>query len=82
MEYEQIHQDINENKYSIPVNVYGNIQYAPKSNVFDVLIRRPEHVCYGWSYSRLVSEKDKIVEHIKLLNHKELNMRRILERSV
>ena len=78
--YEETYQDIHNHKYSTPINVYGNIQYAPKQNAFGVIIRRPEHIYYGWNYSKLTNKKDKIVKHIKLLNHKELNMRRILKK--
>ena len=80
MEYENIWNDIHNHKYSVPVNVYGNIQYAPRQNVFGVFIKKPEHVNYGWSAGRLLEEKENLIEHVRLLNRKELNMRRILER--
>ena len=80
-EYEVVLNAILNHKYSIPVNVYGNIQYAPKQNVFGVFIRKPEHVNYGWNYGMLLNKKDELVEHIRLLNRKELNMRKILERG-
>jgi len=82
MEYEKIFDDINHHKYSIPVNVYGSIKYVPCQNVFGVFIRKPEHVNYGWNYGRLLDKKEELIEHIRLLNRKELNMRRILERGV
>ena len=80
MEYENIWNDIHNNKYSVPVNVYGNIQYAPRQNVFGVFIKKPEHINYGWSAGRLLEEKENLIEYVRLLNRKELNMRRILER--
>ena len=80
-EYETILKDILNHKYSTPVNVYGHIQYAPKTNAFGVFIRKPEHVNYGWNYGKLQNNKDELIEHIRLLNRKELNMRKILERG-
>ena len=77
-EYEMILNDIKNHKYSGIVNVYGNIKNYPKINVFGVFIRKPEHVRYGWNYERLVARKNELVEHIRLLNRKELNMRKIL----
>lgn len=82
IEYETILHNIKENRYSTPVNVYGHIEYAPKQNVFGVFIRKPEHVVYGWNYQKLLDKKHELIEKIRLLNHKELNMRRILERRV
>lgn len=73
--------EINQGKYTIPVNVYGNIKYAPKTNAFGVFIKKPEHVHYGWNYGKLMEHKEKLIEHIRLLNRKELNMRQILERK-
>lgn len=78
LEYEIILNDIKNHRYSGVVNVYGNIQYYPLTNVFGVFIRNPEHVNYGWNYQRLVAEKDKLIEHLRFLNRKELNMRKIL----
>ena len=78
--YEKVWEDIRNHKYTIPVNVYGHIEYAPRQNALGVFIRKPEHVIYGWSAGRLLNEKEKLIEHIRLLNRKELNMRRILER--
>lgn len=80
-DYNKVFDDIKNHKYSIPVNVYGSIKYAPKKNVFDVFIRKPEHVIYGWNYNRLLSEKDDLLEKLQLLNRKELNMRKILEKG-
>lgn len=79
-EYETVFNDINNHKYSIPINVYGHIEYAPKTNAYGVFIKKPEHVIYGWNYGMLHEKKEKLMEHIRLLNRKELNMRRILER--
>ena len=78
IEYETILNDIKTGKYSGVVNVYGSIKHYPKQNVFGVFIRKPEHVNYGWNYDRLVARKDKLLEHIRLLNRKELNMKKIL----
>ena len=82
IEYEMILNDIKNHKYSGVVNVYGSIKHYPKQNVFGVFIRKPEHVNYGWNYDRLVARKDKLLEHIRLLNSKELNMRKILMKDV
>lgn len=80
IEYEIILNEILNGKYTIPVNVYGNIQQAPKQNVYGVFIKKPEHIFYGWNYNKLMEEKKGLIEKIRLLNQKELNMRRILER--
>ena len=82
IEYEIILHEIHENKYTTPINVYGNIQYAPKQNAFGVFIRKPEHIVYGWNYNKLTETKKELIEKIRLLNRKELNMRKILERGV
>lgn len=67
-EYEDMLKDINTyHKYSIPVNVYGHIEYAPKTNVFGVYIRRPEHVVYGWNWNKLNKGKDELMETIREL---------------
>ena len=79
-DYEDVLKDIQNHKYCYAVNVYGHICYAPKQNSFGVFIQRPEHVVYGWNYDKLVGSKDELMEKIRLLNRKELNMRRILER--
>ena len=79
-EYESILKDIKNGVYSGTVNVYGNIQTYPKTNVFGVFIRKPEHVNYGWNLTDLTRRKDELMEHIKILNRKELNMRKILEK--
>ena len=78
--YETVWEEIKNNKYTTPVNVYGHIEYAPRQNALGVFIRKPEHVIYGWNASRLLNEKERLIEHIRLLNLKELNMRRILQR--
>lgn len=80
IEYEIILNEILNGKYTIPVNVYGNIQQAPTQNVYGVFIKKPEHIFYGWNYNKLTEEKENLIEKIRLLNQKELNMRRILER--
>lgn len=80
-EYERIFQDIRNHKYSTPVNVYGSIKYAPKTNVYGVFIKKPEHVIYGWNLSTLTNKQKKLLEKIRLLNRKELNMRKILEKN-
>ena len=82
MEYENVWNDIHNHEYDIPVNVYGNIQYVPKQNVFGVFIKKPEHAYYGWSAGKLMEKKEKLMEYLRLLNRKELNMRRILERRM
>lgn len=75
-DYEMVVEDIVKyHKYSIPVNVYGHIEYAPKTNVFGVFIRRPEHVNYGWNISRLKKNVKELTEKIKGLRLKELEMR-------
>ena len=82
-EYEIILKDIlnNDPKYSNTVNVYGSIKHYPKTNVFGVFIRKPEHVIYGWNLETLQQKKDELMEHIRMLNRKELNMRKILEKG-
>jgi len=79
--YEDVLKAIQTHEYTIPVNVYGHIKQAPKQNVYGVFIRKPEHVHYGWNYNRLIEKKNELIECIKLLNRKELNMRKILERG-
>ena len=75
-DYERIVEDIiRYDKYSIPVNVYGHIEYAPKTNVFGVFIRRPEHVMYGWNISKLKKNVSDLTEKVKSLRLKELRMR-------
>ena len=81
-EYEHVFQDINDGAYTTPVNVYGNIQQVPDCNVFGVAIRKPEHVYYGWNYGVMSEQKKELMEHIRLLNRKELNMRKILEKRM
>ena len=76
-DYERIVEDIvRYHKYSIPINVYGHIEYAPKTNVFGVFIRRPEHVYYGWNISVLKRNVKKLTEKVKELRMKELEMMR------
>lgn len=75
-DYERIVEDIvRYHKYSIPVNVYGHIEYAPKTNVFGVFIRRPEHVMYGWNISVLKKNVEELTEKVRSLRLEELNMR-------
>ncbi len=72
-EYSTVLKDIQQyNKYSVPVNVYGNIQYAPKQNSFGVYIRRPEHVFYGWNLNRLEKTVDELTDKIRDLRLKEM----------
>ncbi len=72
-EYETVVQDIVQyHKYSIPVNVYGHIMYAPKTNVLGVFIRRPEHVMYGWNIRRLEQRVNELTEKIRSLRLKEI----------
>lgn len=74
-EYRDIVQDIVQyHKYSIPVNVYGRIEYAPKQNVFGVFIKRPEHVMYGWNLRKLENKRDELLEKIRSLRHMELEL--------
>lgn len=76
--YQKVFQDIKTHKYSRTVNVYGNIQYYPLTNTAGAFIRKPEHVIYGWNLDILESEKIKLIDHIRMLTRKELNMRKIL----
>lgn len=76
-DYEVIVKDIVQyHKYSIPINVYGHIEYAPKTNAFGVFIRRPEHVMYGWNISKLKKNIKDLTEKVRSLRLEELNMRR------
>jgi hypothetical protein len=79
-EYEGIFNEINNHdwKYTIPVNVYGTIKYAPRKNVFDVFIRKPEHVVYGWNLKRLERRNIELLECIRNLAAKEFELRREL----
>ena len=73
--YEEIVKDITfHHKYSIPVNVYGHIEYAPKLNAFGVFIRRPEHVIYGWNRNKLEKEIVELTEKIRSLRLEELEL--------
>lgn len=74
-DYERIVEDIERyHKYSVPVNVYGHIEYAPKTNVFGVFIRRPEHVFYGWNISKLKKKVKDLTDKIRSLILQELEM--------
>ena len=75
-QYKNILNDIQNHKYSYTVNVYGNIQYAPKQNVFNVFIKRPEHVMYSWNLNKLNNAKDEIIENIRGLRVEELKLRK------
>ena len=76
-EYETVVKDIVQyHKYSIPVNVYGHIEYAPKTNFHGVFIRRPEHVLYGWHISKLKKNVKELTEKVKELRLKELELMR------
>ena len=75
-DYESVVEDIVQyHKYCIPVNVYGHIEYAPKTNAFGVFIRRPEHVMYGWNISVLKKNVEELTEKVRSLRLEELNMR-------
>ena len=72
-EYRNILRDITVyHKYSIPINVYGHIEYAPRTNVFGVFIRRPEHVMYGWNLNRLEQNVIDLTEKVRSLRLDEL----------
>ena len=75
-EYAKIVDDIQNHKYCYTVNVYGNIQYAPKQNVFGVTIKRPEHVIYGWNINKLEKNVEELFEHVRELRIYELRMRK------
>ena len=77
-EYLTVLEDIKAKKYCYPVNVYGNIQYAPKQNVFGVTIRMPEHVIYGWNWNKLIKAREDVMETIRGLRLKELELRKEL----
>ena len=75
-EYEQLLKDIIQyNQYSVPVNVYGHIEYAPKQNAFGVYIRRPEHVNYGWNLNKLNNKVEELTDKIRELRLRELRGR-------
>lgn len=72
-EYPRLLQEIQQyHRYSPPVNVYGHIKYAPKRNVFNVFIRRPEHIRYGWNLNKLEQRVNEIEDKIRNLRLKEL----------
>ena len=74
-DYEKTLKDIKlYHKYSIPINVYGHIRYAPKVNTFGVFIRRPEHVYYGWNLNRLEKNVEEITEKVRSLRLEEWRM--------
>ena len=74
-EYRNVLKDIQiYHKYSIPVNVYGSIKYAPKVNAFGVYIRRPEHVYYGWNLNKLEKNVNDLTEKVRSLRLSELEM--------
>lgn len=76
-DYEEVVEDIvRYHKYSIPINVYGHIEYAPKVNAVGVFIRRPEHVFYGWHISKLKKSVKDLTEKVRELRFKELEMMR------
>ena len=71
-EYRNILRDITVyHKYSIPINVYGHIVYAPKTNVFEVFIRRPEHIFYGWNLNRLEKNVKDLTEKVRSVRLQE-----------
>ena len=74
-EYREVLKDITVyHKYSIPVNVYGHIEYAPKVNAFGVYIRRPEHVIYGWNLNKLEKNVIDLTEKVRSLRLVELEL--------
>ena len=74
-EYSEVLKEIQVyHKYSVPVNVYGHIEYAPKTNVFGVFIRRPEHVNYGWNLNKLQKNVDDLTEKVRSLRLMELEL--------
>lgn len=74
-EYELIVKDIVQyHRYSVPVNVYGHIEYTPKQNVFGVFIRRPEHVMYGWNLRKLEKNVIDLTGKVRSLRFKELEL--------
>ena len=76
-QYIEVVKDINVyHKYSIPVNVYGHIEYAPKVNAFGVYIRRPEHVFYGWNLNKLEKNVMDLTEKVRSLRFEELELMR------
>ena len=77
-EYADVVEDIQNHKYCYAVNVYGNIQYAPKQNVFGVTIQRPEHVFYGWNFNKLEKNVNDLFEKVRGLRFLELEMRKEL----
>lgn len=79
--YHKVLEDIRNHKYSGTVNVYGNIQHYPLTNAAGVFIRKPEHVFYGWNLDMMESEKTDLIDYIRMLNRKELNMRKILAKE-
>lgn len=73
--YNEVLKDIKQyHAYSIPINVYGHIEYAPKVNAFGVHIRRPEHVYYGWNLNKLQKNREQLMEKIRNLRLKELEL--------
>ena len=79
-DYETILNDIKKGAYLNSVNVYGNIQYYPQTNCFNVFIKKPEHVRYGLNYQYLLNYKKELIERVRGLNRKEFNMRKILNK--
>ena len=74
-DYETTVKDITiYHKYSIPINVYGTIKYAPKVNTFGVFIRRPEHVYYGWNLNKLDKNVKDLTDKVRKLRLLELEM--------
>lgn len=76
-DYMKVIVDITQyHKYSIPINVYGHIEYAPKVNAFGVFIRRPEHVYYGWNLNKLEKNVKELTGKVRELRLKELEILR------
>lgn len=78
-EYSKVLNEIKNHRYSYTINVYGNIQYAPKQNSLGVTIRRPEHIYYGWNLNKLEKHVEQIIETIKELRIKEFELRKMIQ---
>ena len=75
-QYETVIEEIRNHKYSMTINVYGHIEYAPKTNIFGVFIRRPEHIYYGWNLNKLEKNVKDLTEKVRRLRLEELELMR------
>ena len=73
-QYETVLEEIENHKHSTIINVYGHIEYAPKTNIFGVFIRRPEHIYYGWNLNKLEKNVKDLTEKVRRLRLKELEL--------